>query len=86
MYLTWEQVLNEIAFGNRARRKFWPEAEYIESAMTLDRNADPGKYPYADRHGIRFRLVKRTETAPAAPPEVWEPSEEDKAASDWTLA
>jgi hypothetical protein len=83
---TWEQALREIAFGNPLRRTSWPEQEYVESLMTVELNAEPEIYPYADGHGVRFRIVKLTRADPEIPAEAWGPSKEDETATDWTIA
>lgn len=82
----WTQAFREIEFGNSMRRIHWPQGMYIESQMTVQKDADPEVYPYADRHGVRFRIVKRNLADPDVPAEVWEPSRRDRAASNWTFA
>lgn len=81
--MDWTEALKALGEGGSVYREDWPWQEYVDSRFSPIKGLpDPG-YPYMDSNGGQFKLVKVTETATGQQEEPYEPSEEDRAATDW---
>lgn len=79
--MNWQEAFQDLKDGHDVYRDEWDTNEYLspEFASSKAYLADPEAWPYSDDQEIPFKL----RSWPSG--DEYEPTDEDKAATDWQL-